>query len=52
MVSGWQDLSHIRLPLPVDLRQARVKSAMGNLLSTQESRLVNRGRFVSDAKGA
>lgn len=35
-----------------NLQQARIKSAMGSLLSMSESRQVNRGRSVTDVKGA
>lgn len=35
-----------------NLRQARVKSATGSLLSMSESRQVNRGRSATDVKGA
>ncbi|MDE9567110.1 hypothetical protein KKI93_24815, partial [Xenorhabdus bovienii] len=35
-----------------NLRQARIKSATGSLLSMSESRQVNRGRSVTDVKGA
>jgi hypothetical protein len=34
-----------------NLRQARIKSATGNLLSMSESRQVNRGRSATDVKG-
>ncbi len=35
-----------------NLRQARIKSATGSLLSMPESRQVNRGRSATDVKGA
>jgi hypothetical protein len=34
-----------------NLRQARIKSATGSLLSMPESRQVNRGRSATDVKG-
>ena len=51
-VPGLQQPSQNGLQLPANLRHAREKCAMGSLPHVLESRQVNRGRPIADAKGA
>ncbi|MBW6098875.1 hypothetical protein HT118_31075 [Escherichia coli] len=48
---GQQRLITLALLTSANLRQARIKSATGSLLSMPESSQANRGRSATDVKG-